>query len=104
VGLVDAYTNDAITITPRGSLQGDGTYDLSGTAVSTRARVVVKSGVRKDADGKEWMYRFKVYLRAGESIALQDQITFGGSTYRVREVEERDGLDGNLDHYVVYCG
>lgn len=104
MGLITAYATDAIVITPKGALQGSGMYDYSGSPVSTYARVSVKSGIRKDADGKDWMYRFHVWFKSTETITLQDQITFNGQTFEVRELIERDDITGILDHYEAYCG
>lgn len=104
MGLTTAYSTDAITITPKGSLGGDARYDYSGATVSTYARVSVTSGVRKDANGKDWMYKFRVWFKPTETIALQDKITFNGTSYIVKELMERDDIMGTLDHYEAYCG
>jgi hypothetical protein len=104
MGLITAYATDAITITPKGTLGGDSRYAYDGSTVSTYARVSVKSGVRKDENGKDWMYRFRVWLKPTETVALQDKITFNGTTYIVKELFERDDITGTLDHYEVYCG
>lgn len=104
MGIVTAYATDAITITPKGTLQGSGTYAYDGSPVSTFARVSVTSGVRKDANGKEWVYRFRVWFKSTETIALQDKITFGAKTYIVKDLIEQDDITGTLDHYEGYCG
>ncbi len=104
MGLITAYATDAITLTSKGTLGGDSRYAYDGTTVSTYARVSVKSGVRKDENGKDWMYRFRVWFKSTETVALQDKITFDGMTYIVKELKERDDITGTLDHYEAYCG
>lgn len=104
MGVADTYMTDAVTITPKGTLGGDGKYAYDGTAVVTTGRVVHNSGVRRHGTDTEWVYTLMVWLAADESLSLQDQLTIGGLTHRVKEIVEQDGIDGTLDHYEVYCG
>ena len=103
MGIANTYMTDAVTITPKGTHNGaDYTYD--GTDVSTVARVAKKGGVRLGNTTKEWVYTLKLWMRATDTIAREDKITYSGDTFIVKEVEERPDINGTLDHYVVYCG
>lgn len=104
MGLIDAYVNDDIIITGRGSTDGYGAYDHTGTVTVTRARVVEKSGIRKGADGTDWLYAYKVYLSPSDTVALHDKITFNSTDYEIRDLEKHDDINGTFDHWVAYVG
>ncbi|MCP4898891.1 MAG: head-tail adaptor protein [bacterium] len=104
MGLIDSYCVDAVTITPKGTLGNDGKYDFDGTAVSTTARVRKATGHKRDADGTEYVYTVKVWLRGNETLVIGDRITHVGTNYEVKDITERDSLTGTLDHYEVFCG
>lgn len=104
MGLADIYCKDAVTITPKGTLGSDGKYDFDGTAASTLARVRKASGQRRSSDGTEYVYTVKVWLKPDETIAIGDRITHSEVNYEVKDITERDGLTGSLDHYEVFCG
>ena len=104
MGLIDAYATDSVTVTGRGTLGTDGRYDYDGTAVSTTARVRMASGLRHNIGNEEYVYRIKVWLKPSVTVVKGDRLTHGGINYEVRDIVERDGVDGQLDHYEVYCG
>ena len=103
MGLIDQYCTDAVTITPKSTVQVDAQYD-DGTPVVTTGRVVHKSGAIIDANKMEWRYSLIVYLRASETIALQDKVTVDGTVYHVMSLREADAIGGAQDHYKVWCG
>ena len=104
MGIADTYMSDSVTITPKGTLGGDGKYTYDGTTVSTVARVKDHVGARLRNTGKEWVYQLKVSMRSTETIALQDKITYNSKTFIVKDIDSVDDIEGALDHYVVYCG
>ena len=101
---MDEQLPDAVTITPKGTRGNDGRYTYDGSAVTTIARVIHKSGVRRHGTDTEWKYEFIVIFKADETIALQDQVTFEALKHQVRELERVRDVGGTLHYYRAYCG
>lgn len=57
------------------------------------------------ADGSEETTTLNVYVPGGSSVVpdREDRITYGGTTYIVRERDDRKRFDGDLDHALLRC-
>ena len=86
MGLIDAYAQDAITITPKGTADADGTYDFDGTAVVTTARVVNKTGLIRRENGREITYTKTAFLKPDDTVTVGDKITILTIAHEVLEV------------------
>ena len=93
--MIGEYTKETIVITGKGSLGADGQYADSGGSVTTVARVENSSGIIKTADRGDIAYTLIMYLRASESIGLQDKIVYAGVTYTVLKIYKPAGLGGS---------
>ena len=85
------YLTEAITITPKGTVQANGTFPYDGTAVTTVARVVDKRGVTRSVSGDEIVYDKMFWLAPGETITLNDRITHNSVDHEV--IDYRIGRD-----------
>lgn len=101
---VTNWLKDSVTITPRGTLSGDGTYTYDGTAVVTVGRVLQKSGRMLDNDGRDFMYKYEVWLKPTESLHVGDHITFGSDVLEVVDIYRGDFIDGTASHIKARCG
>ena len=99
MSLIEMLATDSITITPKGTLGADGRRAFDGTAVTTTARVIDRSGVLRPDTGREVTYDRVVYLLPGETVAAGDKITAGSVDHEVVELRQVDAIDGRLDHY-----
>ena len=104
MGIADVYMQDAVTLTPKGTRNGAGTYDYDDGSVSTTGRVVNNRGVRRHGTDTELVYTLMVWLASDESVGILDKITIGSQTYYIKDIVECDSITGVLDHYEVYCG
>jgi hypothetical protein len=102
MSLIDAYTTETVTITPKGTLSKFGTYDKDGTAVTTRARVLDKSGVRRSNTSDEIVYSKVMWLRPTDTIALLDQVTHDGVNHEVIDIVKPRDIAGVLSHIKVF--
>ncbi len=100
MGLMDILATDSITITPKGTVGGDGRRTWDGAAVSTVGRVVDRSGLLRPTEGREVTYDRVVYLKSGETVAVGDKITHNSIDHEVVELRAVDYVaSGVVDHY-----
>jgi hypothetical protein len=96
--LISTYAKDAVTVTPKGTLGGDGRRTFDGTAVLTKAWVVDKSGVLRTVEGREIVYNRVIYLRPEITIAAGDRITFDSKDHEVLEARRVDDVNNVTQH------
>ena len=104
MALTDDTWTHAVTITPKGTVGGNGEYPYDGTPVVTTGRVVPRSRVIHYGTDTEWVATLTVYLRADETVTEQDRITYDSKTRIVREIREHRYVTGVLSSYEVLCG
>jgi len=97
MSLIAAYANDAVTITPRGPLGGDGRYS-DGTPVVTTGWVNDRSGWYRNKDGTEITYTRVVYLKPDEAINEGDKVTYNGVTHVVVMVKRNNDVSNVSEH------
>lgn len=101
MSLAEIYLNDALTITPKGALQGDGTY-AAGTPVVTVGRVVDLTSQIRTLDGRQFIYNRIAYVNQDETIAVGDTVTFSSVVHEVVAVYRVDDLNNTSDHIKAF--
>jgi hypothetical protein len=102
MGLIDDYLTHTITITPKGTLGGDGKYDYDGTVVTTKARPLDKKKLLRTVNNTEIVADREFWLAAGETIAIGDRITWGSDTHEVIDIYKPRTVTGVMDHIKVW--
>ena len=103
MGIADTYLNDAVTITPKGTLQGNGRYAFDGTPVVTTGWVRDKTKLVRTREGREVMYQYVVWLASDETVNEGDRITFDGKAHEVLSVKRINDIGNSAQHIKVMC-
>ena len=100
--MIGCYANSAITITPKGTLGGDGKYDFDGSAVTTKAFVIYQTGLIKQVTGEEIVYNKIAFLKPGVTIVIGDKITHDSTAHEVIKIEKKVGFGDNALGFKVW--
>jgi len=100
MSIINDYLTESITITPKGTLQKDGTYAYDGTAVSTSARVTDKVVRVRTETGDEIIFDRVFWLSPSESLATGDRITWNSTNHEVMEIREGRFLVGGESNHL----
>lgn len=104
MSFIGDYCVDSISIYPKGTPGGDGTYPYNVAVVNTTARVQRKRGTLMRPPGVMYEFTHVIWIRPTETVALEDRIVYSGQNYTIFGIEERDFLDGTDSHKRLYVG
>ena len=101
MALIDAYTADSITITPKGTLGSDSRYAYNGTPVVTTAWVVDAAGTLFAGTGREITYDRTMYVKDSETLVVGDKIAYNSTDHEVVEIKRWKDLSSTAEHKKV---
>jgi len=103
MGLIDDYLTHSVTITPKGTLGGDGKYDFDGTDISTTACVMDSKKIVKTSATTEIIADREFWLKPTVSVSVGDRITWDSTNHEVIALRKGRFLDGEDNHIKVWA-
>ena len=97
-GLIDDYLTKVITITPKGTLGGDGKYDFDGTDVITKACVMDTKKLVRNPAGTEIIADREFWVSMEDTLTVGDRITWSSINHEVVALRQGRFLDGTVNH------
>ena len=97
-GLIDSYLNSVVTITPKGTLGGDGKYNFDGVDVVTKAWVSDHKKLLRGMSNSEIVADRMFWFSPDDTVTIGDRITWGTVTHEVVEIYRAHDIAGVSEH------
>ena len=103
MSIITDYALNTVTRTPRGTLQGDGTYDFSGAATSIKARITDKQQKQWSSDRWEVIYDRIFWVAGDVTVNMGDRLTWDSVAHEVVDVRVGRFMDNSINHKKIMC-